>query len=100
MIKMSAGTVTREVKRQLRLAGLPEYKVNTRFTQLSERSPSGMLFGWQTFIHELDSEAIEVVELVMGNMPGLIDTSRHFFSPDHPGFLSVVVENLDGGDRG
>lgn len=87
MTKMNAAMVTREVKRQLRLANLPAYPVNTRFTHLSKPSPAGRVFAWQTFVHGLDSDSIETVELVMGNVAGLIDISRH------GSFLSLVVEN-------
>lgn len=85
---MNAAQVTRAVKRELAKAGLPAYRVNTTYTRLSKVSPQGRLFGWQSFIHGLDAESIEVVEMIMGNLPGLIDTRRAEM------FLSVVLEDL------
>jgi len=86
---MNAAQVTREVKRQLQLAALPAYEVHTRHTRLSEKSPGGRLFGWLAIVYGLDSETIEVVELVMGNLTGLIKTMRS----DDAGFLGLVLED-------
>jgi len=87
MSKLNAGQVTRRVKKELSLAKLPAYRVSTRYTKLSERSPAGSMFGWQSFVHGLDDESIEVVELIMGNLSGLIDVTRH------GSFLSIVLED-------
>lgn len=89
MPNMNAAQVTREAKRQLKIAGLPAYRVRTRFSRLAEVSPEGRYYGWLVHIFGLDADSIEAVELIMGNMPGLISVRR---SPSS-GFLSVVVEN-------
>lgn len=90
--KLNAGSVTREVKKQLRLAALPAYRVTTRYTRVTERTPAGRTFGWQSIVHDLDAESVEVVELVMGNLSGLVEVSRHMQS-DSSGFLSIITED-------
>lgn len=83
---MNAAQVTREVKKQLRLAGLPAYPVSTHHTRLATRSPKGRMHGWQTYVYDLDGEAMEIVELVMGNLTGLIGVERGST------LLSIVTE--------
>lgn len=89
MSKLNAATVTRSIKKELRLAALPAYRVTTRYTRLGEKTEQGELFGWQAIVHDLDEESIEVVELVMGNVPNLIKVSRSKSSS----FLSVIVRD-------
>lgn len=88
MTRINAASVTREVKKQLRLAGLPTFRVNTCHTRLATPIADGQLWAWQSFVHDLDENSIEVVELIMGNVPNLLEVSRPCMSSS---FLSVIV---------
>lgn len=61
--------------------------MRTSFCKLSKTSPAGRIFGWHTTVQGLDAESIEIVELVMGNLSGLIDIKRH------DSFLSITLED-------
>lgn len=78
----TAAAVTQAVKKELRLAELPAYQVTTRWTRLSDAGPE---HGWQSIVHGVDAGDLDTVELVMGNLPNLIDTTRR------EGFLSVIT---------
>lgn len=83
---LNAGVVTRRVKAHLRQAKCPAYRVSTRYTKLSQ-AIEGRWFAWQVFIHDLDGESMEVVEHLMDNLSGRLETSRC------SGFLSIIVED-------
>lgn len=81
---LNAGAITRRVKAHIKQARLPECRVRTRYTRLSEPI-EGQSYAWQAHVLDLDSESAKVAEVLIDSLPGLLKVKRIGNS------LSVIV---------